>query len=385
MDAPVSSVPSPSADPREQALVLLELFRARVLPSFLRRLRTWSGFDPAAHADVVDDVCQEIALDCVRNAASLLAMTPPARHRRWLRLAQRQHYELRVRAHRRSERDPDVQMPGTPPPTALELDLAPDDRTLLEQVARHAERLANGRICARSTARAMRIGRARLRRVWSAAADATGIDHEQMEFWRQRLAEALCMIAAARLRESGAVRLWDDGSRRAYDRVAFRRRVERIRDALVVRPIDADVRRTIELVAPRRDARQLTPRDLLVLAEQITICDPLVLLWRFEAEVADGGDLSEAARCLWEVRHRERDRVRLVLARARLLEARGRLRAARALLARAVARRELIDPRLMASLRAAGGVPGKQAPSARTVGRRCGRGEVVTSVASVAS
>lgn len=357
--------------PRERALALLRTFRVSVLPSFVRRSRSWTGLDPSAHADVIDDVSQELALDCVENAETIVALSPQARHKRWLRLAQQQHYAVRVRTQRHG-RDVERLDRGAPPPTAIDLPLDPQDIELLDRIARHAERLGNGRFCARATARSMRVGHETLRRIWAEFADALGLDHEHVEFWRRRLAEALCMIAAARLRERGVVRLWDDDARRAYDPEAFRRRLLRIRDALGVRPIDTELRRALEHVAPRRAARQLEPRALLDIAERIAAGDPLVLMWRFEAELCDGGDVYEAARCLWEARRLEKDRGRIVLARARLLEARGELRAARRVLERAIARRRRFDPRLVASLRAAGGAVARSAPSARSIDRRPG-------------
>jgi hypothetical protein len=372
MDAP--DPPRPVAgEPRAQALALLDEFLARSLPGCLRRLNQWFGLSIRDHPDVVDDLRQELALDCLENAALIVTLGGRDRTIRWMRVLEAAHYELRVRAWRRAVDPAALHERQVPGPSPIELGFDAEQTRALRRVARRATHLVNGRICLRSTARETGIGRNRLRALWSDLAGALGLDHEYLEFWRRRLAEALCMVAAARLRAEGSLRLFDDDARRPFDPRAFLQRLGRIRDALLSRPIDRTVREAV-LASLGTGVRlaELRPRQLLELAESIAARDPAILLWRFELEVADpDGDLGTAARCLFEARTVEPDRTRIRLARARLLEARGRLDACRALLARGVARSRGTDRRLLASLQALGGGAARRtASSARRAPRR---------------
>ena len=352
------SVPSrSSSDPttesaRSIALGHLAAFEARGLGACLRRIRAWPGLPPAARADLVAELSQELAVDCLEHADELAGLDEEACFRRFAAAVHRHHYRLRVRDHRNrvaADRAPEPSV--APPSVVLAADLDPQ---ALPQLIREARHLRNGRLCARSTQSALGVGRKTFTRILTQAAAAGGQDHEHVEFWRRRLVEALSMIAAARLRADGASRLWGDASRRDFHVDAFRARLARIRSALGSRPLDPDLRAVLTACSGEgRRPEALRPRDLLDLAARLDATDPTVLSWKFELEVSEG-DLPAAGHCLAQVRRREPDRHRIVLARARLLEARGRLDAARALVRRASARCRGTDPRLVACAEALG-------------------------------
>ena len=83
--------------PESIALSHLETFFARALPTLLRRLHSRKGLNPRRHADVVDDLRQDLRLDCLENADVIEDLTPEQRQARWFRLVEHRHYQLRGR------------------------------------------------------------------------------------------------------------------------------------------------------------------------------------------------------------------------------------------------------------------------------------------------
>jgi hypothetical protein len=351
----VPSKPSGEAPPttaRDVALGHLAAFEQRGLGACLRRIRAWPSLQPSARADLVAELSQELTVDCLENAEELATLGEDGCFRRFAAAVHRHHYRLCVRDQRLripADRAPE---PRVPPPSAAVAEHLEDG--LVPRLMRGASHLRNGRLCARSTQSALGVGRRTLQAMLQKVADAGGLDHDHVEFWRRRLVEALCMIAAARLRADGTVRLWEDRARRDFHAEAFRARLARIRESLVARPLDPDLRAVLQTcTAKGDDVCGLPPRALLDLAERLDPTDPTLLSWRFELEIADG-DLGAASLCLTALRHRDTDRRRLTLARARLLEARGRVDAARALVRRASSRCRGTDPRLIACADALG-------------------------------
>jgi hypothetical protein len=364
----VESLPSadlPPASARDVALGHLAAFEQRGLGACLRRIRQWSILKPSARADLVAELSQELAVDCLENADEIAGLGEEGCFRRFAAAVHRHHYRLRVRDQRlrvATERAPE---PRVPPPSLVVAEL---EAETIPRLLQGAEHLRNGRLCARSTQLALGVGRRTFQRILERAADAGGLDHDQVEFWRRRLVEALCMVAAARIRADGAARLWNDDARRDFHAEAFRARLAGIRSALCARPLDPEVRAVLTACAANgRRIQDLPARELLALASRLDATDRDVLSWRFELEILDG-DLLAAARCLAQLRHRDHDRNRLALARARLLEARGRIDTARALIRRAILRCRGTDPRLAACADALGPRT-RAAPSARQLTR----------------
>ncbi len=229
-----------------------------------------------------------------------------------------------------------------------------------------ADHLKNGRMSLRATARGLGVSTNALTALRARVAEALGHDDERETYWRGRLAEALCSMAAAWLRDDGVLNLWDDASRRGFEPERCRTRLARIKEALALRPPAPETRQALELVLAPTDELPiaLDPRELLRIATRLAPRDAGIVLWRFEAEIV-ASDLRAAARSLRRARRLRADAVPVTLARARLLEARGKLDAARALLARALARRRG-EPRLVASLDACS-APRRYAPSTAAI------------------
>ncbi|MFO1051156.1 MAG: hypothetical protein U1F36_02935 [Planctomycetota bacterium] len=362
--------PSPQVeqdrDPTSHALSLLEGFRSRVLPGVLRRMSVWKRLEASGQQEVAADAMQELALDCLAHPQEVLALPERDRHTRWIRIVQRVHYAMRERSARKSAGEDALDA------IVIESHLSPDipldepDRELLRRMLDGADHLKNGRMSLRATARGLGVSTNALTALRARVAEALGHDDERETYWRGRLAEALCSMAAAWLRDDGVLNLWDDASRRGFEPERCRTRLARIKEALALRPPAPETRQALELVLAPTDELPiaLDPRELLRIATRLAPRDAGIVLWRFEAEIV-ASDLRAAARSLRRARRLRADAVPVTLARARLLEARGKLDAARALLARALARRRG-EPRLVASLDACS-APRRYAPSTAAI------------------
>jgi Flp pilus assembly protein TadD len=360
--------PAPSSEPsrRDQALAFLEPFRLRVLPSVLRRMAIWKRLDSAAQQEVAADAMQELAVDCLANPDAVLELEERERHTRWIRIVQRVHYALRERTARKHVGEEILEFIETCEGLPLDLPLSANDQRLLERMLGAADRLKNGRMSLRSTARSLGLSPNTLADLRARVVAALGFAGEREQYWRGRLAEALCSTAAAWLRHDGELNLWDDAERRGFEPERCRERFARIRSALALGPTEPEMHQALDLVlaTSERSALPLHPRELLRIAERLAPRDATIQLWRFEAAIVDG-ELGTAAGCLRRARRRGAERERIVLARARLLEARGRLDAATALLERA-RRRRPSDRRIAASLQAVSAAR-RYAPSAVSI------------------
>lgn len=334
------------AEPRQRALDLLATFEDRHLLGLLRRIAAWKGHPLACAAQLLDDVRQELALDCLENAAEIVELTHTELRQRWFRRVQTVQYRLFGSAARmRGEiEDPDILAAPGASPAEVGLELDPADRMMVFAIARDSVHLKNGRLNAEATAERLGITVRALQRLGHRIAAWLGVDARALGFWRRRLAEALVAYAAASLRGAGRVTLAQRAERHRADPAACRQRIARIRAALRRYPLPADMR-TAMRSALRRD-----PVEPDTLLEHATLLEPDLSspwLWSFEVAVLRG-ELRDAARCLRRAARRAAPRVPLVLARARLCEARRGRRAAAQLLDRAVRRAD--DPRLRESL-----------------------------------
>lgn len=171
---------------RERAIEHLRTFEERHLPSALRRLAQWKGFDARRDPDLVDDVRQELAIDCLSDPDAIIAASEDARTRRWFRLVHLVHYRLRTRDARCAAQIDEIDG------FAIQLDDPVQqvrlDATNHAQVAELAERaihLRNGRLNVCATARALGLRRRRFRVVWQELAAELGFGTEFLEFWQR--------------------------------------------------------------------------------------------------------------------------------------------------------------------------------------------------------
>ena len=344
----MSTTPPPAARPH-RAFEHLDEFLARGLPGLLRRMRDWKGLHPTRHGDVVEDLRQDLWLDCLENADIIESLSDQQRRARWYRLLEHRHYQLRVRGR-------DQIHAGVLPehvacsdnrvdPAGTATNIVPDPG--VGSLLGGAAHMKNGRINVNATSRLLGIPSREIRGGWSQLADALGYGGEFLGFWRQRLVEALVGLAADMLRDQGLLRVHDEVGRRRPDPRARLRRIRGIKRQLSVRPVPRDLRRALARWNTTT-ATTIDPDQALQAAELLAPDDPAVLLWRFEHAIATG-DLSTATRALWRSRQAGADPVRVVLARARLLEAAGRVHQATLLLIRASTRHRG-DPRLRAAL-----------------------------------
>ncbi len=341
--------------PHRQALQLLKPFRQHVLPGLLRKLLRWKGLDQLRNADLVEDVSQELFLDCMQHGEEIAGLELRQRHARWLRVMDQCVYRLHVRSSR--QRDPEASIDhltaeGTRPSrdelgplASCQVDLPPGHRRFVRHLEQHASYLKNGRINAKESAQALGLRQGCFKHAWGKVAAGLGLDEEFLEFWRSRLVEALVGLAADLLRDDEAVRVHREAQRRRPDPLGRLRRIRKLRDALASRPLPPDLKSV--LTHYRRGPLTRTPRQILADAATLQPNGTAVLLWTFEAALSEG-DFVGATRALRAARRTDAEAIPTLLARVRLLQARGRGAAARWLLAR----HPPTDPRLLAARQA---------------------------------
>ena len=307
---------------RLEALRHLQHFAATILPGTVRRIAAWKRIPLGATADLVLELHQELAVDCLEHARQVLDLPPPARHARWMRMAERWIYQHRANG-ARSIGDPDAEPAPTPrQPPLTDLLRAPD-----------LIRLRNGRCNFTAIARHSGRHTRSVRQELEFVAD-TFAGRGDVGFWRERLGEALTGLAADLLRDRGQVQLLR-ASRHRPDPAARLRRLRRLGARFQVRPSTLTIRRVLAQWVRRPDLGDEAPRRLLEHATALCPWQAGGWLWLFEARFADG-DHRGAAAALRQSRQTTRPpRAAVVLARARLLEGRGRWAAALALLRRA--------------------------------------------------
>jgi hypothetical protein len=290
--------PPPNEADRTTALTQLAMFQTCLLPTTVRRIAAWKQLSRACLSDLLDDVRQELAVDCLEHAPQIVGLAVRDRHQRWMRIAERWIYHQRI-AYRwqRTRLGHDDAL--VPPPSLLPLPTPP-----------RFESLQNGRLNRAATA--TRAGR-KLRELTAELegfAWQLGHDDDHHGFWCRRAAEALTGVAADLLRARGGLHLIA-----AWPEPDVDRRLQRVR---------------LDTTAPRR---------LLAAARALRPDHAAVWLWTFEAEL-DAGQLPAAGTALRQARACVGcPPLAQLRARARLLEARGRLAAAARLLQRGRRRR----------------------------------------------
>ncbi|MBL8750380.1 MAG: hypothetical protein JNK78_14555 [Planctomycetes bacterium] len=183
---------TPDDPVRAAALQHLHTFCANILPGTVRRIATWKQLRRAHVPDLVAELHQELAVDCLEHAALLVGLSTNDRNARWMRFSERWIYHQLVRGRTNEEVHENVPAPalGRFVPPAL----------LAESV-----HLGNGRWNVTATARRSGRRTAELQRELDHLLVHLGHDDEYDAFWRMRLAEALTGLAADLLRERGAL------------------------------------------------------------------------------------------------------------------------------------------------------------------------------------
>jgi hypothetical protein len=310
------------------ALALLDPFATRILPGIVRRIAGWKRLPIGELPDLIAELRQELAVDCLQYGGLLAGLPPAERHGRWIRLAERWVYRYRCgicpRRSQPIEDDlPAPELPAEGPAVRLRL----DDLSLL----------ANGRC--NVTATAARTGRKRvaLRAELEATARALGYDDTWLAFWCARAAEALTGLAADLLRDREQVLLVPRARPMPAPDVRLLR-IRRLGGRFQVRPGTIEVRRLLKRWRRSAQLDTVSPRILLEDATALAPWQAGAWLWLFEACLV-AADPRGAALALRRGRSTAAaDRGATLLARARLLEARDRWPAAVALLRRGARR-----------------------------------------------
>lgn len=334
-------------------LAEVEEFVDRAFPTMLRRLCCWKGLRPHRHADVLQDLHQDLLLDCLENADHIRELSPRERNGRWFRLLEQRHYQIRLRDRRRfaagTALDEIAESERTSATEHVGLALAVADRQRTELLLHTATHLKNGRLNTEITAQRLGMHPREVRALWGRVAGALGYDEQFLGFWRRRLVEALLGLVADWLRDRQLVRLHDEAARARPDPRARLRRIRQIKACVSVRPLPRDMKNALAQFTRRGAARGLDPWLAMRAARDLLPGCVGVHLWHFELAVAHGR-LVEAALALRRARAARTEPVRCALARARLLEAAGREESARAVLLRSAAHHRG-DRRLTAALR----------------------------------
>ena len=326
------------------ALLLLQIFRRRALPTLLRRLHMWKGLDRDQHHDLLEDLQQDLILDCLENPDVVVSLSSRDRHTRWFRLIERNHYQLHLRANRQrasSEQINYLEDGGTGQDARVEAELGPVDawgedlpqpeRRLLRRLSSSARYLKNGRLNCRASAQSLAMRPRDLTEAWCRVAEDLGYGDEFLAFWRRRLVEALLGLAADLLRDSGAIVIHDEDRRRRPDPTGRLRRIGQLKNHLSCRPLPHEIKSVLARYPRTVRGRTLRPLEILADAAALQPDNATVHLWIFEAALAQE-DLPAAAAAIRAARGCRAAPVPVILARARLLEVRGRRAAARHLL-----------------------------------------------------
>lgn len=279
--------PDHPTDPTTAALAALERFGGRLLFSTVRRIFGRRGLPFALLPQQLDEVRQELVLDCVENGPEIARLPELERHARWMRLAERW-----------------VVADGRAQPGSYRATVAPDtlsapgpgttDRSEIEFPG-WFRRCESGRINLAATARECGTSEYLLRRRYRDVLQDT-VDAERQQFWGRRVAEALLGIAAERMR--------DDGLAPAAARPDPQRRLVRLRRLAqrIPRSGDEDCPQQIAgWFARGRRALLCDVRDLLEAATWLYPDHAGAWLWRGEAHLA-AGEWGAATVCLRRAR-----------------------------------------------------------------------------------
>lgn len=314
----------------DRALALLARFCRTLLPGVLRRIASWKGVPWPLMRCWIEDVEQDLTVDCIAHHREILALAEAARHTRWMQQAERAVYDQLRHGRRRARVEPGpgptLEAVATAPPDAVaEL---PDE--LLGELSSMCY-FGNGRMNVEASARATGDTRHLLKRRLHRVADHLGWDDEQRNFWQQRAAEALRGLGADLLRSDGRLHVVAPHTLPRPDLERRRRRLVRLARRVPQLPGTWPTRHA--LTPWRRNRRRAEPPARAVLERSCALAPDGVAgwLWAFEACCADG-DVEAARRTLRRAHraargsrraHRDGTRDALVLARARLCELRG--------------------------------------------------------------
>ena len=297
---------------RTTALALLTQFRHHILPGALRRLATWKGIPHRLLRDWLDDVEQELAVDCLEHASVVARLSDRQRHARWMRRTEAVIYRLR-RNHRGS------------PAIAKEEPAAPDwqhDQPPDVQLPALVT-LNNGRTNIVASIRQSGQARRHLRRQLDELAAQLGWDDERFEFWRARVVEALTGLAADLLVGQHTIRSLNNLPSPAPER--RRARLRRLSRRFPIQPSTRAIRSVLRPWTRRNKHPEPSPRELLEQATRLRPDAGATWLWLFEACCHDH-DAAAAMRAVWHARRCGGvSYAAIVLARARVFELRGLL------------------------------------------------------------
>lgn len=294
---------------RTAALELLTQFQHQILPGALRRVATWKSIPHRLLQEWLDDVVQELAVDCLQHANVIVRLPERQRHARWMRRAEAVIYRLRRHLSRlatsvdepavanwRHECQPDVHLPAL--------------------VA-----LSNGRPNVLASIRQSGQARRHLRQQLDDLAAQLGW-HGQLEFWQARVVEALTGLAADLLLEQHGIVPVSALPLPAPER--RRARLRRLGERFPVQPSTRVIRSVLRPWIRRNKHRELGARSLLEQAVALGPASGAAWLWLFEA-CCQERDAPGAMRAIWQARRCQGVcRATVVLARARVFELRGR-------------------------------------------------------------
>ena len=331
----------------DNAFLLLQIFRRRALPTLLRKLHIWKGLNQDQHRDLIEDLDQELWLDCLQHAELIISLPSRERHTRWFRLIEKQHYRLHTRSERVRAPDTALESLADSAPVGRDSEESSDfdpvqnwgselqtpQRRFLRRLGASARYLKNGRLNCRESAERLGVRPHDLNDAWIGVAAELGYGDDFLAFWRRRLVEALLGLAADLLRDTYRIRVYDEARRRRPDPRGRLKRMRQLRAHLSWRPVPADLKHILTRYHSLSSPSGLDPREVLADAEFLAPADPSVKLWQFEAHLA-ARDLPQAVASIRAARHLAADPVRVRLARARILELLGREAAARRLLDR---------------------------------------------------
>src|SRR5262245_6979317 len=154
---------------RVEALALLEVFTKRILPGAIRRIAAWKGIRRGQIPDLTDELHQELAVDCLLHADTVVRLPTSERHTRWMRAADRWIYHHRV-GRNKNTLTPDAPLAARGPGVA-ETDL----------VARHSiVAMGNGRLNLAASAASGRKEARRLRQELEVLATELGCDEQYL-------------------------------------------------------------------------------------------------------------------------------------------------------------------------------------------------------------
>jgi hypothetical protein len=329
VEEPVSASTTPTIvdDARSTTLRHWEEFCERLLPASLLRLARWKGLEPPVVLQGLDDVRQELAVDCLANAEALARLPVRTLRQRWLKQAGRYAYDYLLPRWSSLPSADDPRLPTTLP-AGLPMQL-------------HGPGLAamsNGRANVAATASDRGTGVRSVRRQLLEVAERLDRGASYRQFWRRRTAEALIGLAVDLLRDQAPLVLVPRARSRPDPR-RRRRRLQMLVARFLVQPATMPERTRLRRWCRTKRLDSRSARSLLQDALELMPEASSGWLWLFEACFVES-DLRAAAAALRQGRQLAvLPGLAMVLARARLLEARDRWPAAQALLRRAAARR----------------------------------------------